>query len=804
MADLFKSGGGSAPAYPVADISNIAKEGTNATVGMAWGSEAARIAEALENRKSWQSSGTGVDGKRYDPYKKVWVSEKEYRKQIRDLSQRLETIAQPLIPGIAKLGDKLIKDVDKLVADGKKELNQEEKDLLGRLQRHEQKLTKFQDSEDASLLKDLGTLNDDLKRGMDLLNAEDKAAFQQELTSFEADAAKLTQEYDTRATDETERGFTEGQQTLADYEARRTQNIADTERREFSETDRFAADSEALAKDYRDETKSLADTFRRESLTETDRRDTEGRETIGRFETDRKSLADTYLSMVDGSASDYQKVLEQARDLSPERLNIFTQAADYLSNAAVQTRMNLLAAADPRALELSAIADENAAAMMSGRISSDVQANLARSSAMRALGGGFGAGSQMGRGLAARDLGLTSVDLMRQGAELNDAQRRLNYATRVEGTQVDSAGLLAQDQNLMRQGAADMLNAATDRNRTFFSVGQQGLIERQRAELDQLNKVSDARGNVFAGLFNAGRQDAQGVYDKRQASRNLVLGSNLATIRYGAERTDNTLNTALAGNLANIDTRTGRNLGIAKDVFNTGLETNRYGFTAEQANRDNRTTREANTLTNVWDRNFQARTGIYNTNIGTARSIYGTNANAVGNIYSTNANAITNNLGIQANTRGNVFGNDVRARLAGFETLYDAKSREVATRADALQKNWAAENARYASNVSSSNALWGNLIQTGASIAGAAVGAAAGNPLAGYQVGNTLGSVANSAVSGQQGGGGGGGGGLFGSMGNFISALGGRNTSGFDGQWGMYGKPDAGWGNFDYGSGTGA
>jgi hypothetical protein len=766
------------------------------------------------------------------PVEKIKKMMDEY---IRDTKRDIK----PLLKKVAQEGANVTKKIDNLVAKGERKLNNEEEQLLSRLRRAENKLTKFQETEDASLLSDLETINEDLQKSMNLLDEKDRTAFQKELSSFESDAAKLVEDYDTRSTAETERGFQDSKQTLDDYEAKRLADIAETEKQEFATTDQYSADTASLAEQYRKESEALSNIFRADSAAETDRREKESKDATGRFDTetkaladeyrkdttgfadkfasDSKSLGDTYLSMANQSTSEYQSILDQARDLSPERLNIFTQAADYLSNAAVQTRMNLLATADPRALELSQIADNNAAAMMSGQISADVQANLARSSAMRALGGGFGAGSQMGRGLAARDLGLTSLDLMRQGAELNDAQRRLNYATRVEGTQVDAGGLLANDQNLMRQGAADMLTAQTNRNQTFYDVGQRALAgelearnvaatnfldqsrtsltERQRAELDQLNKIGDTRQNAFLNLFTAGRQDAQGIYDKTQASRDLVLGSNLATIRYGAERTDNTFNTVLAGNLANVDTRTQQNLATAANVLNSGMDTNRVGFAAELGNRESRTTRQANTLTNTWDRDFQNRVGMYNTNIGTGRSIYSTNVNAAGNLFTTGANAIYQNTGMRAGIRENVYNTDVGTRMAGFQALTNVRGQAAATNVDALSKSWAADNARYSSNVSNNNAMWGNILQTGASIAGAAIGTAAGNPMAGYQIGSTVGSIGNQAVSGQSGGGGGGGG--FGSMFNFVGALGGRNTSGLDSQWGMYGKSAPGFGNFD-------
>ena len=57
-----------------------------------------------------------------------------------------------------------------------------------------------------------------------------------------------------------------------------------------------------------------------------------------------------------------------------------------------------------------------ALSLMRGEIPADVQEMISRSSAARAVGGGFG-GSQFGRNLTARDLGRTSLDLMNLGGQ---------------------------------------------------------------------------------------------------------------------------------------------------------------------------------------------------------------------------------------------------------------------------------------------------------------------------------------------------------------------------------------------------
>lgn len=753
----------------------------------------------------------------------------------------------PYLKAISDFGDRLTKKVDDLVEKGAVKIDAEETALLGRLDDFNRRLVEFQATENTALLQDLGGITDDFRAAMSLLDETDRKEFSSALQKFEDRGAELVKTYDARATAESERGFTDSRGVLDKYEAERKANIAETERREFAETGRYDAESKSLADEFR----RASEGFQADSLAEADQRARDSRDVSGRFDTESKALADefrrdstrfsdqyasdsrtlgdTFLSMVGTSTGDYNKRLEEALDLSPERLAQFTQAADFISNAALQTRMDMLAKADPRALELSAIADENAAALMSGRISADVQANLARSSAMRALQGGFGAGSEMGRGLSARDLGLTSLDLMKQGSELNDAQRRLNFATRVqgvaEGAGANAGQMLANDQTLRRNQAADLLQAETDRNRAFFDVGQRSLAteleargrtalnyldqsrtaltERQRAELDQLNKVGDTRQAAFL----QGRQDARGIFDRLGRSQDLVLGSNLATIRYGAERTDNTFNTALAGNLANINTRTTQNLGIAREVFAGESDINRLGFAAGQDNLAQRTRRQADNLTNIWDRDFQARLGIYNTNVGTGRSLYGTNVQAAGNIYNTNTGYIQSMTGNQMNTAGTVYQGDTAARTNAFNTMARVRGAAMGTKIDAAQKAWEVDQANWASGKDSSNAMWGSLVNMGATIAGGVIGTAmGGNTMAGLQIGSTLGGIASSGISGGSGGGSGGSGGgnPFNTMGLFTSALAGMGkTTGFDNQWGMYGRNPAGWTNFSEGSGPG-
>lgn len=316
--------------------------------------------------------------------------------------------------------------------------------------------------------------------------------------------------------------------TQAEYDAKKAELAAKTDR--------------PLLKDVEKEGEKL--TGRIEDLVESGDAALGERETELRGALDREnralldsqtSLGDRFLAAVGGAKSEFDSDFEKSMDLSPERLSLFTRAADFLSQAAVDTRAKMLAAADPRALELSAIADENAAAMMSGRISADVQANVARSGAMRALQGGFGASSQMGRGLVARDLGLTSLQLQQQGLQDFDRQRRLNFDTRVAGLQADAGALLADNQSALRQRAL-----------TNYEVGINVAESDRNQRGDAFNRVYGtnvgAAGDIFATGANRIGQNMQLLGN----TADRVFGANTQARMTGFEALTNARGNAAA------------------------------------------------------------------------------------------------------------------------------------------------------------------------------------------------------------------------------------------------------------------
>jgi len=95
------------------------------------------------------------------------------------------------------------------------------------------------------------------------------------------------------------------------------------------------------------------------------------------------------------------------------------QGASELATKTTAAEQTLLESQLRRAIpgydQLVSQAGKNIGASLRGEISQDVQSQLQRSSAGRALTGGFGGGTGMGRNLSARDFGLTSMQIQNQG-----------------------------------------------------------------------------------------------------------------------------------------------------------------------------------------------------------------------------------------------------------------------------------------------------------------------------------------------------------------------------------------------------
>jgi len=116
----------------------------------------------------------------------------------------------------------------------------------------------------------------------------------------------------------------------------------------------------------------------------------------------------------------FQRVNTEKEQEAAIKQNIASlQSGTELATKTTAAEQTLLESQLRRAIpgydQLVSQASSNIGSALKGEISSDVQSQLQRSSAGRALSGGYGAGSGVGRNLAARDFGLTSMQIQNQG-----------------------------------------------------------------------------------------------------------------------------------------------------------------------------------------------------------------------------------------------------------------------------------------------------------------------------------------------------------------------------------------------------
>jgi hypothetical protein len=112
---------------------------------------------------------------------------------------------------------------------------------------------------------------------------------------------------------------------------------------------------------------------------------------------------------------DFEAEQKQAIQQNIAALQPATELAQK-TTAAEQTQLEAqLRRAIPGYDQLVSQAGKNISASLRGEIPTDVQQQIQRSTAGRALAGGFGGGTGFGRALTARDLGLTSLQLQNQG-----------------------------------------------------------------------------------------------------------------------------------------------------------------------------------------------------------------------------------------------------------------------------------------------------------------------------------------------------------------------------------------------------
>jgi len=544
-----------------------------------------------------------------------------------------------------------------------------------KIQKGVDELRDASDAETTQFWNSLGIFNEDLINSASALVDQFDGDVMQALETLEGTVTQLNEGY--------------AQDMGAEIE--RYGSVADAINSKLAENENIASEAflervGQAQQTYRDETGAEIDAAKAEQMSLGDTFMQRSQDALSSYDQDRQAT----LADIRGSTQMVDSEAEARRSLNfnTENAAAFGNLADTLSKAAQQTRMDLLATADPRALELSAIADENAAAMMSGRISADMQANLSRSSAMRALSGGFGAGSDMGRGLSARDLGLTSLDLMQQGTQMYDAQRRLNYDTRVAGTQVDPFSVM-QESGLSTTNA--LATATTNANRSLESA-------QIRANTSANMSGELLRGRL--GTFESDRNQRIGAVQEASGQRlqtfDRLFGSNLQTadtlrgqyMQAAGQLSDNMRDDNIRS--------TGMRMGATQDIYNNTL-----GL--------------ADT--------------IFNTGIGAAGQRFNTGLSMVGDIYKTNVGGAGQVYNTRTGIESNIFGGRTQSAIAGMQAQAAYETAAMQAQAGMISGNTATaanlpviQAAQRQGGAMQSAQLWGAALQAGSSLAGSYLG----------------------------------------------------------------------------------
>lgn len=154
---------------------------------------------------------------------------------------------------------------------------------------------------------------------------------------------------------------------------------------------------------------------------------------------------------------------EELQKATAANLGVLGQAeqlAEKVNVGAQERLLQSLKAAIPGFEEMVGKTSENIQANLAGQIPEDVQRAIQRATAARAVSGGF-AGSQFGRNLTARDLGLTSLQLMNQGVQQSN-QFLANARQNLTAPQFDVSNMFvspAQQLAVTAQNKANMYQA---------------------------------------------------------------------------------------------------------------------------------------------------------------------------------------------------------------------------------------------------------------------------------------------------------------------------------------------------------
>ena len=215
---------------------------------------------------------------------------------------------------------------------------------------------------------------------------------------------------------------------------------------------------------------------------------------------------------------------QEATDYMLANESNFIRFADALTQSAFNTRQKLIADVNPFQIAQQQQAGRNNLDMLSGRMPADVMAATQRNSAYAALQGGFGAASSMGQAAQARNLGLTSLDLMARADESAQNWARSIFDTQISGLQVTSG----QVADALGVRASDVMNI-NQANNVNLLTAQRDLATQQLAGL---NTALATRSGAYQDIFRAGVDVAGRRYDG-----SIGVSTNAANLQGAAYRT---------------------------------------------------------------------------------------------------------------------------------------------------------------------------------------------------------------------------------------------------------------------------
>jgi hypothetical protein len=174
------------------------------------------------------------------------------------------------------------------------------------------------------------------------------------------------------------------------------------------------------------------------------------------------------------------------------------EMADSLSNQAYQKALNqVYPGLTTQVGQISNLANQ----YLHGIIPQDVQDQVQRATAQQAIQGGYGATSGMGRNLTARDLGLTSMNLQQEGAQLFGVGANAARALNPSFTPVSSL-LMTPAQLLARQDQASYYNTDIKNQQEIINTGNEMALQGFKTAQGGSNPLSGLGGGI-SGITGA-------------------------------------------------------------------------------------------------------------------------------------------------------------------------------------------------------------------------------------------------------------------------------------------------------------